>query len=187
AIAAGPVGVTVLDSDRYGALAELLQTKQWQQADDETYRHLLAACARTDEEWLDQASIVEVCPRAALLAIDRLWQRHSSGRFGFSVQREIFLTAASQRSQPTQKLMAFGKEVDWLLWDNPLFGFKYYRQLTFTLDAPRGHLPAKWFWEIPWQQALKCGGLGIGRGGCAKDDGLLSALYDTLGDTQAVG
>lgn len=188
AVPGGAIAAYGVDNgDRYGTLTKLLQAGQWQQADDETYQCLLQSCNRVSEGWLDSASLINICPRADLLAIDRLWQRHSEGHFGFSPQREIFLAVLRQEDQQPRAPVAFGKQLGWLIWDNPLVGFKYYRQLDFTRSAPVGHLPAKWFWEIPWQQALKCGGLSAGRGGCAKDDGLLSALYDRLGETQAVG
>ncbi|MEO0406083.1 MAG: GUN4 domain-containing protein [Cyanobacteria bacterium P01_A01_bin.135] len=164
---------------RHATLEELLRGKHWQAADHETYRCLLVACDRVDEGWLDSASVQSV-GRADLLAIDGLWHRYTEGQFSFKTQREISLAVAqAQGSQPASPL-EFGQQVGWLLWDRPLLGFKYYRQLTFDRTAPTGHLPAKWFWEIPLGQSLKCGGLTRGRGGCAKDDGLLATLHQVL-------
>ncbi len=162
----------------YGTLEALLQAGNWEQADHETYRCLLQASDRTSEGWLDKASLLETLPDEDLGQIDRLWQTYSDGHFGFSVQRDIFLELVAADSAHRTSPMSFSQQIGWMLLDKPFLGFKYYRQLDFSLDAPRGHLPAKWFWEIPWQQALKCGGLGVGRGGCGKDGGLLAALYD---------
>ncbi|MGF1535504.1 MAG: GUN4 domain-containing protein [Elainellaceae cyanobacterium] len=161
-------------------LEELLRSGAWQQADHQTYRCLLGACDRLGAGWLDRVSLIETLPDDDLSHIDHLWQIHSGGRFGFSVQRDIFSSVAEDPSPRRQTPTYFGQQVGWVFWDKPFLGFKYYRQLTFNLEAPRGHLPAKWFWEIPWRQAVKCGGLGAGRGGCGQDGGALSALYERL-------
>jgi GUN4-like. len=68
---------------------------------------------------------------ADLQTINTLWKVHSEGKFGFSVQREIWLGS--------------GKNWD-KLW--PLIGWKkgnnwtrYPQEFIWDLSAPRGHLP----------------------------------------------
>lgn len=163
----------------YERLEALLQATQWQAADQETFRCMLHACDRTEDGWLDRAAVEAINP-ASLRAIDQLWHRYSDGQFSFKTQRDMAQAMAQQQQQPTCDPLQFGLRVGWLLWDRPFLGFKYYRQLTFDRTAPEGHLPAQWFWTIPLQQALKCGGLTAGRGGCAKDGGLLAALHGVL-------
>lgn len=84
-----------------------------------------------------------------------------------------------------QEMLRFCKAVGW--WQQGEF-HKYYRQLAFRkydeqpalalnhADVPRGHLPALWYWKIPWWRALQLGGVGASRGGCRVDAETLIAL-----------
>ena len=155
----------------YSQLEAYLKSGEWEKADGETLDIMLRATARR-ASWLDRQAISELhC--TTLRTIDSLWYRHSKGRFGFSAQQPIFEATQSGRASVTR----FGREVGWTLLQSELVGFKYYRQLSFSLDAPIGHLPAKWFWSLPWWESVRSGGLGTGRGGCGDDAaGMLSAM-----------
>ncbi|NEP46776.1 MAG: GUN4 domain-containing protein [Okeania sp. SIO2H7] len=155
----------------YVQLETYLRNEEWKKADAETLDMMCKATSRR-VDWLDRQAISELpCPD--LKTIDALWSQYSQGRFGFKIQQEIFKSTQASNSNVAR----FGKQVGWTLWRSEFIGFKYYKQLTFDLSAPYGHLPAKWFWMVPWWESVRSGGLGTGRGGCGDDASeMLSAM-----------
>ncbi len=113
----------------YRPLQKLLAAKEWQAADQETGRVMLAVAKREKEGWLDSESI-EKFPREDLRTIDQLWVQYSDGRFGLSVQRKIY----HEVGKDYQK---FGDRIGWRVNNNWL----NYDKLTFSTNAPSGHLP----------------------------------------------
>lgn len=113
-----------------GGLAQLLQAKQWEEADKETgwLMRLAAGTQRKIEPTLDT---VDYLPCADLQAMDRLWIQYSQGRFGFSVQRKIYDNVVHNGS--LQKMLDIINRVDKLTKGN---------QKQFNLNAPIGHLPS---------------------------------------------
>lgn len=130
-----PQGIVPLKSDRnidYLPLQQLLAKQEFEAADRLTLQKMceLAGSAAIQRKWL-YFTEVESFPSVDLLTIDTLWRLHSEGKFGFSIQREIWLSA--------------GKNWD-LLWDK--IGWRkgstwtrYPQEFTWNLSAPRGHLP----------------------------------------------
>jgi hypothetical protein len=180
-----------LSSERgidYATLENLLQQGQWREADEETLAVMLEATSRERQGWLDEKAIAHF-PATDLLTIDRLWDRYSSGRFSFRRQWQIYQdvqlaqgkgSKANVTRFQAERALEFSKRVGW--WLPRLEFLKYYDLLDFSHEAPEGHLPACWFWTIPWQQALRCGGIGPGRGGCSVDAPLVAALMKRLQD-----
>lgn len=174
----------------YTALSDLLQSQQWQEADRETLKVMLQAADRTTEGWLDPAALTKF-PCEDLKIIDSLWKRYSAGQFGFTAQWHVYPIAKGSRISPTSNLPArimndqvleFARKVGW--WTERLEFLKYYNQLNFTqeasTEAPPGHLPALWFWTIPWWKALQIGGVGATRGGCSVQDQTLPTFMTRL-------
>ena len=130
-----PTGVVALRSDSnidYTPLQQLLALQEFQEADRLTLDKLceLAGDTASVRKWL-YFTQVESLPVTDLQTINTLWKVHSEGKFGFSVQREIWLSS--------------GKNWD-KLW--PLIGWKkgnnwtrYPQEFIWDLSAPRGHLP----------------------------------------------
>ncbi|MBD2092418.1 GUN4 N-terminal ARM-like repeat domain-containing protein [Microcoleus sp. FACHB-1515] len=130
-----PQGVVPLNSDRnvdYWPLQQLLAQQEFEAADRLTLQKMceLAGSAAVQRKWL-YFTEVERFPTVDLQTIDALWRLHSEGKFGFSVQREIWLST--------------GKNWD-LVWDK--IGWRsgntwtrYPQEFTWNLSAPRGHLP----------------------------------------------
>lgn len=124
-----------LASDRgvdYAPLQELLQQGQFQAADRLTLQLMCQAAGAqaTQRGWL-YFTEVDQLPIADLQTLDRVWRQASGDRFGFSIQRQIWL--------------GLGKTWD-KLW--PAIGWKqdnhwtrYPDEFTWDLSAPRGHLP----------------------------------------------
>ncbi|MFN9614333.1 MAG: GUN4 N-terminal ARM-like repeat domain-containing protein [Dolichospermum sp.] len=130
-----PEGIVPLKSDcgiSYNSLQKLLVNQDFQAADLLTIQKMCEAAGpqAVKRKWL-YFTEVEILPIQDLRTINQLWVVHSAGKFGFSVQREIWL----------------GLNKNWVnLW--PKIGWKngnnwtrYPHGFTWDLTAPRGHLP----------------------------------------------
>ncbi len=123
----------------YTELRDLLAAGKWKEADQETARVILKAAGREEEGWL-RSKDVEQFPCSALCTIDQLWKQYSKGRFGFSVQRQIWLDVGGQPSKFDFAIfLKFGDRVSWRVNND---WHQKYDDFTFTLDAPEGHLPS---------------------------------------------
>jgi hypothetical protein len=81
---------------------------------------------------------MEKFPCKDLRTIDRLWVYYSGGRFGFSVQKRIWIEEGGKPGVYNLAVYEkFGDKVGWRENDN----WKLYSDLTFTSDTPFGHLP----------------------------------------------
>jgi hypothetical protein len=176
-----------LRSDRdidYSHLQSLLESHQWEKADEETLAVMLQASGRSQEGWLDAIALANF-PCTDLQTIDRLWGRYSNEQFSFRVQYRLYSgviisiqNAINPSRSDEERALQFTKTVGW--WTNNLEFLKYYNKLDFSDQAPDGHLPALWYWTIPWLEALKYGGIGSGRGGCRVDHQTLTAFIERL-------
>ncbi|MBE7382028.1 MAG: GUN4 domain-containing protein [Leptolyngbya sp. SIO1E4] len=171
---------TTIAQANYQELDEVLSQEEWQEADEVTLQIMLEAADRRQEGWLDQAAIARF-PCEVLHQLDQRWLRYSSGRFGFSSQLQIYTQEVDRMA------FAFSRQAGWTIstW-RPMGFFKFYDRLTFSLDAPRGHLPALWFWEMPWYMSLQMGGFGTGRGAGFGDASLFDAVMLRLERCQQI-
>ncbi|MEG4292710.1 GUN4 domain-containing protein [Microcoleus sp. C2C3] len=128
-----------LNSDRgvdYTKLRDLLATREWQKADEETLKKMLEAVGRTKDDFLTPRDIY-LFPCEDLRTIDQLWVKHSNGRFGFSVQKRIYESLGGTREYDKKISEAFGDRVGWRVNNTWL----EYTDLKFSTRAPGGHLP----------------------------------------------
>ncbi len=119
----------------YAPLHGLLASGQWKKADEETGVLMLKISRRVTAGWLREEDI-ETFPCADLLSIDQLWVKHTSDRFGFSVQCRIWESVRED----------YGKFSDAVRWRS--HDWLQYPKLTFNLNAPVGHLPAAPFFKL---------------------------------------
>lgn len=170
-----------------------LKAKEFKVADFATFEILLKVI-RPTQDWLDEVSLrnfsaPSIQDRNVIQEIDRLWDEYSNGNFGFSQQLQLYSFGAvpsndkdldRERREHRMLALAFSRSAQW--WIDGLEFFKYYNQLDFTAEAPRGHLPAWWFWKIPRPKAFQYGGLGLlkERGGCRVDAYTLPAFMYVL-------
>jgi len=82
-------------------------------------------------------------PCEDLRTIDQLWVKYSGGRFGFSVQAKIYRELGGTRKYNERVWDAFGDRVGWRV--NNIW--IYYKDVTFDLKAPHGHLPGRQSFE----------------------------------------
>jgi uncharacterized caspase-like protein len=120
----------------YRKLEDLLKRQQWKQADEETTNVMLQAANRKKEGWLREEDS-DNFPCEDLRTIDQLWVKYSGGRFGFSVQAKIYRKLGGTRQYNERVWTAFGDRVGWRVNKSWI----YYKDVTFDLKAPLGHLP----------------------------------------------
>lgn len=121
----------------YTKLRDLLAAGEWQKADRETETVMIKAAGREQEGWLTEEDL-NAFPCEDLRIIDQLWVKYSNGRFGFSVQKEIWQEIeANKKEEDVEIWKEFGNRIGWRMNDS----WVGYRNLNFTLDAPQGHLP----------------------------------------------
>jgi WD40 repeat protein len=130
----------------YTRLRQLLAAGKWLDADLETTAIILRISGREAEGWLTEEDI-ENFPCADLLTIDQLWVKYSQGRFGFSVQKEIWESVGGKKNADYLIYCSFSKRVRWGDGNN---SWLLYPDLTFNTTAPAGHLPGgllDWLWS----------------------------------------
>ncbi|HYX13802.1 MAG TPA: GUN4 domain-containing protein [Nostoc sp.] len=143
-----------LDSEKginYTRLRDLLAAKNWKEADQETYRVMIQAVDKKYGDYFTPDELLNF-PCTDLRTIDRLWVKYSDGHFGFSVQKEIYLSVGGKADGKYYKEAweKFGDRVGWLKinlissvikmmissdrkWVNS--------DVQFDTASPRGHLP----------------------------------------------
>ncbi|MFM6077704.1 MAG: GUN4 domain-containing protein, partial [Dolichospermum sp.] len=73
-------------------LEALLEAGKWRDADLETWKLMLKLTKRQQKGWLRIEDVnVKNFPRQELRKMDQLWVKYSNGKFGFSVQKQIWL------------------------------------------------------------------------------------------------
>lgn len=130
-----PSGIIPLHSERgidYSSLQHLLLQQDFLAADRLTLQKLceLAGAQAVQRKWL-YFTEVENFPIPDLQTINSLWFLHSEGKFGFSVQREIWLSLGKD-------FLKFWPKIGWKSGNN---WTRYPNEFTWDLSAPRGHLP----------------------------------------------
>jgi hypothetical protein len=117
----------------YTRLRDLLKAGEWKEADEETLAVMLKAAGTEEQGYLDYNSIQNF-PCTDLRTIDQLWVKYSNGRFGFSVQKRIWESVGKDYEK-------FGDRVGWRKGMFLNKEWLTYSELTFSLNAPQGHLP----------------------------------------------
>jgi len=137
-----------LSSERFGAnyyakLGDLLAVQDWKAADQETANRMLEVMDRQKEGWL-RAEDIEDFPCLDLRNIDSLWVKYSQGKFGFSVQKQIWQVHVSSNGKGWKE---FCVTVGWRTKGIPVLWnaiWVPHELLTFNELAPEGHLPREW-------------------------------------------
>lgn len=130
-----PTGIVALKSERdidYSPLQQLLIAQDFQAADRITLQKLceLAGSAAVQRKWL-YFTDVEKFTISDLQTINTLWLVYSEGKFGFSTQREIWLSLGKNWEKFWSKIG----------WKNGNIWTRYPEGFTWNLTAPAGHLP----------------------------------------------
>ena len=148
--------MVVGDLYRYDALHQQLANQEWFYADRETVRLIADIAGVSDLEELSPRDI-RAFPCGELQVIDRLWTTYSNGRFGFSVQMQVYQdlggNAESLIEENQDLVERWGAQLGWrsgVSEQNPR-GNRWRKcdELTFSLEAPKGCHPSRW-WNSPY-------------------------------------
>jgi hypothetical protein len=162
-----PALISIVTGVDYSPLRDLLAAGQWKEADELTWKLMLKAAKREQEGWLDSKSL-ENFSCSDLKTIDQLWVKYSQGKFGFSVQKQLYLSVGGKlgldnwTDQDYYNYSRFAIMVGWKTGipninnsnsiknyeDLTEKGYKIYNDLTFNVFAPNGHLPVRYALDI---------------------------------------
>lgn len=139
---------------RYELLEKYLKNGQWEEADQETYRLMITTVGKEVGQWFDREELLNF-PCEELKAIDGLWLTHSNGHFGFSVQKNIYLSekcgGIADGRYYEEAWDKFCHEIGWQERGE-------YVPIKYSTASQAGHLPAPfaaigadlrdvgWFW-----------------------------------------
>lgn len=133
---------------RYEDLEQYLKQHQWRKADKETYRLMINAVGKEVGQYFTPEELLNF-PCEDLKRIDGLWMRHSKGKFGFSVQKQIYVDCGAQLDgkDPGDKIWYdFCDRVGWHKRGN----YMSYEDLTANPSiSPRGEFPYGGGW-VDW-------------------------------------
>jgi hypothetical protein len=123
----------------YRKLRDLLKAKKWKEADEETDRVILKVANRESQGWLrDEDAQNFSCQD--LGTIDKLWVKYSNGKFGFSVQKQIYQgVGGTMKYSSNDDWIKFVEKVGWRKGGEWL----EYSELTFSEKHYTGHLPSR--------------------------------------------
>lgn len=79
----------------YSTLRDLLKAGDWRAADEETYKTMIQAVGKSPGDYFTPHELLTF-PCADLHTIDRLWVKYSQGKFGFSVQKQIYVDCGAK-------------------------------------------------------------------------------------------
>lgn len=119
----------------------MLSKKDFKSADKETLRIMLWVARREEEGCLDFNDINKF-PCRDLCTIDQLWLASSNGKFGFSVQKRIWIECGGELEESDYNSNSitwtkFSERVEWEVGDKCVS----YDELCWDLRAVDGHLP----------------------------------------------
>lgn len=119
----------------YAPFRDLLKAGEWRLADDE-HRRLMCVLAGEDAEDRGWVYFTEAraFPVTDLKTIDTLWTFYSNGKFGFSVQRKIWV------GQRRQWLKMF-RQINWTNDQENECYRKFPEEYIWSIDAAKGHMP----------------------------------------------
>lgn len=120
----------------YRKLDSLLAAQKWQEADRETAAIMLWL-SNQEEKGLLTLEDIQKFPKLDLYTIDHLWVNYSRGRFGLSIQNQIWQSVGGHENAKYEIWYQFCEQIGWRDQDR----WVEYNKMVFHLGAPSGHLP----------------------------------------------
>jgi hypothetical protein len=145
---------TQIDDSRLG---NLLAKEQWLAANEETAYLLLQIANRVGAGFL-RVEDIDKLPCDDLRIINRLWQHYSLGRWGFSVQKNIYQSLGGTRKYHHQIWQTFDETVGWQINKNYREWIDRKNLDNVVLKSlPLGHLPLFFLARVLFSRLERCG------------------------------
>ncbi|MGB3511201.1 MAG: GUN4 domain-containing protein, partial [Microcoleaceae cyanobacterium] len=138
---------SVIFRENYQKLRDLLASKKWKEANEETKNILFNLIKNPFQSQKEKNMMtiteeqIKMIDMLQIQIIDILWDVYSKGRFCFHKQRDIFITTG-------EKYKTFSENIGWKHRAFFMLDFlsgKSDDDIIFHIDAPEGHLP---FWRL---------------------------------------
>ena len=132
----------------YAPLRQLLQQKKWKEADDITFKLMLASAKYQNpdwknRDWLDEKDINSFACED-LKFIDRLWSEYSNNQLGLSAQLKFWNDAKNNSTTIIEAYRQFAQWVQWILPSSTSSGSSYISSDDIKYaNPPQGHLPVQ--------------------------------------------
>ncbi len=133
---AEPTLISTTTGINYQPLRNVLAAGNFREADQATSSLILQAADRESQGYL-RAEDVDKFSCEDLRIIDQLWLNYSNGKFGFSIQQEIWQNLGGTSEYDADIWRDFGDRVGWRVNNRWIS----YGEFTFNIFASRGHLP----------------------------------------------
>ncbi|MEM6252363.1 MAG: GUN4 domain-containing protein [Cyanobacteria bacterium P01_D01_bin.156] len=130
------VKAVVVDA-RYANLETYLKNGEWEKADNETYRLMITTVGKEENQFFENEELLEF-PCEELKTIDQLWVTHSKGKYGFSIQKKIYLSVGGV-ADGTYNDEAHKQFCDLVAWRKD--GSYRFEDILMDGRGPHGHLP----------------------------------------------
>jgi GUN4-like len=121
-------------------LDELLKSQDFESANTETYYLLREICGIRQKDWISPQDI-NSCDRGYLETIDELWVSNSDNKFGFRIQKEIWVKLYGEKQIGEEatgyEINEFTNKLGWTMDGVQILLSDY----DFTMNSPIGHLP----------------------------------------------
>jgi hypothetical protein len=142
---------STIETSLYQQLETYLKNGQWREADQETSRLMLQIVGKEADQWFI-AEDIQNFPCEDLRAIDKLWVDYSKGKFGFSVQKKVWMACggvSGKYDSDVYKKFAYQvgwrRSGDWLSYGD--FTFKLEGSKHAQLPLPLGKFVGNGEWE----------------------------------------
>ncbi|MEO0968436.1 MAG: GUN4 domain-containing protein, partial [Cyanobacteria bacterium J06639_18] len=141
---------TEITDENFQKLDELLRVKRWEEADFETAELIynISQDEFSENYFYRQfppqhvySQHITVMPREDFNTINNLWLKYSNGRFGFSIQKDIWVELGGGSDScytPYEVEQKFGNKVGWRRKGEWLYYVDLYNSERIK---PRGHFP----------------------------------------------
>jgi serine/threonine protein kinase len=128
--------------EMYERLEQFLAQQDFRKADEQTWELMKQAGNGGKETYLREDQVNNFSC-SALKKMDDLWVKYSQGKFGFSVQKDIWESVGGKISASETTYRGFTIKVGWEVEGE---GYVEYETSNFSLGAIDGHLPRidKW-------------------------------------------
>jgi hypothetical protein len=122
----------------YQPLQEALAARDLRLADQITETLMLRATGRESEGFFRDEDLNNFACEDLRL-VDELWLEYSDGKFGISVQQEIYASLGGNQNYERADLRRFGDQVGWRngLWITDA-------DVDYSESAPKGYFPRYW-------------------------------------------